>query len=128
MGATDQPTTPGEQALDALEFAQGAILDAISLEDGLDGEAGHRVILMIREALKANGRELMPFPAEDVEAPCIPQFTTSLDPVRQQVIDVLDGALIDDANNYRGLQSRAASLIAAMRESIELLRGQEGGR
>jgi hypothetical protein len=47
-----------QQALDAREFAQGAILDAIGLEDGLDGAAGHAVVLLIRDALKANGREV----------------------------------------------------------------------
>ena len=35
----------------ALEFARGAIGDAIYLEDGLDGDAGEIVIIMITEVL-----------------------------------------------------------------------------
>jgi hypothetical protein len=58
------PDDPVEIACEALLFAQGAILDAIGLEDGLDGHAGAAVIKMIRLALKANGREPDPFPAE----------------------------------------------------------------
>jgi len=36
----------------ALQFAVGAIVDAIYTEDGLDGEAGERVLALIAEAQK----------------------------------------------------------------------------
>lgn len=36
---------------ETLEFAKGAIMDAIYLEDGLDGAAGEAVLEMIDEAL-----------------------------------------------------------------------------
>jgi len=39
------------QLLDCLEFAHGAIGDAIATEDGLDGAAGEKVIEMIEEQL-----------------------------------------------------------------------------
>lgn len=60
--------TPLQAACDALEFAQGAILDAIGLEDGLDGQAGARVLQIIRAALLANGRTLTPLPDAHTEA------------------------------------------------------------
>jgi hypothetical protein len=37
---------------EALEFAKGAIMDAIKLEDGLDGAAGQAVVGMIDAALQ----------------------------------------------------------------------------
>ena len=49
-----------DEACTALEFAQGAILDAIGLEDGLDGLAGAKVIQIIRAALAKAGKELIP--------------------------------------------------------------------
>lgn len=56
---------PRALAIEALEFASGAIHDAIGLEDGLDGLAGERVLGLIRRALEANGRPLPPVPRED---------------------------------------------------------------
>lgn len=53
------------EALTALSFAEGAIIDAISVEDGLDGGAGEAVLKMIRAALIANGREPITIPPED---------------------------------------------------------------
>ncbi len=43
------PANQVESLLECLEFAYGAIGDAIGLEDGLDGEAGLRVMGMIEE-------------------------------------------------------------------------------
>ena len=43
-------------ALDALEFAEGAIADAIMLEDGLDGGTGMEVLKMISAVLVEAGR------------------------------------------------------------------------
>lgn len=42
--------------LDALEFARGAIVDAICLEDGLDGADGEAVLGVVDDQLKAHGR------------------------------------------------------------------------
>ena len=41
--------------LEALEFCEGAILDAIACEDGLDGAAGYRVLMMIWPVLEKHG-------------------------------------------------------------------------
>ncbi len=54
-----------DAALQALEFAHGAILDAIGLDDGLDGQAGQAVLRLIRAALTANGRVPPDLPIED---------------------------------------------------------------
>lgn len=46
--------TPEEKIkklVDALEFAQGAIFDAIFTEDGLDGAAGEKVLKVIVSSL-----------------------------------------------------------------------------
>ena len=40
----------------ALEFAKGAIEDAIGLEDGLDGATGESVLKMIEQALETPER------------------------------------------------------------------------
>ncbi|KKN79813.1 hypothetical protein LCGC14_0336680 [marine sediment metagenome] len=42
--------------LDALEFAEGALLDSFASEDGLDGEAARRVALMCSDLLTKHGR------------------------------------------------------------------------
>jgi hypothetical protein len=56
--AAPAPAVPDVgQALTALEFAAGAIIDAVGLEDGLDGLAGERVLRMINVALVAHGRQ-----------------------------------------------------------------------
>jgi hypothetical protein len=47
------PTRDVHALVTALEFAKGAIQDAICLEDGLDGLAGEAVIKMINAALKS---------------------------------------------------------------------------
>lgn len=44
------------ELLDALEFAEGAILDAIAHEDGLDGATGYEVLKMIWEQLDQHNR------------------------------------------------------------------------
>jgi len=44
--------------IEACEFAAGAILDAISDDDGLDGAAGAAVLRMLRKALADVGRPL----------------------------------------------------------------------
>lgn len=66
---------PVHLALEALSFAEGAIFDAIGLEDGLDGLAGGKVLTMIRAALIANGRDPITIPPED-EAGDPPYQTT----------------------------------------------------
>lgn len=73
------PQQAHEQALVALEFAQGAIYDAIGCEDGLDGRAGERVIAMIRAALDANGRPPLHIPVEDEAAAWLIQQHAFLD-------------------------------------------------
>lgn len=45
-----------EALLDCLEFAHGAIIDAILTEDGLDGDTGLKIIRMIEEQLTKNKR------------------------------------------------------------------------
>lgn len=47
--------------LDCLEFAHGAIIDAIATEDGLDGSAGESVILMIEEQLEKHQIDFVKF-------------------------------------------------------------------
>ena len=42
--------------LDLLEFAEGALIDSISCEDGLDGNTGLRVLKMISDELIKHGR------------------------------------------------------------------------
>ena len=42
--------------LNLLEFAEGAIMDAILSEDGLDGDSGMRVLRAISQELRKNGR------------------------------------------------------------------------
>ena len=44
-----------DAALEALEFAEGAIIDAIAHEDGLDGATGYAVLQMIWPQLKKHG-------------------------------------------------------------------------
>jgi hypothetical protein len=50
------PTLDIHALVEALEFAKGAIRDAICLEDGLDGLAGERVIQMIDRAIYKGGK------------------------------------------------------------------------
>jgi len=64
-----------QQALDALRFAHGAILDAIGLEDGLDASAGEAVLNIIRDALTANGAAPPDWPDEDQVVPRLPVWT-----------------------------------------------------
>jgi len=47
---------PEKELLDILEFAEGTIMDAILSEDGLDGDAGMRVLKMISDSLVKYGR------------------------------------------------------------------------
>ena len=42
-------------AMDALQFAEGAIIDAVAHEDGLDGAAGYAVLQIIWTELKKHG-------------------------------------------------------------------------
>jgi hypothetical protein len=70
---------PVKQALDALEFAHGAILDAIGLDDELDGAAGAAVMRMIVEALVANGRTPPEFPKEGETVERVPFFGAGAD-------------------------------------------------
>jgi len=44
------------ELLDLLEIAEGALIDSISCEDGLDGDTGLRVLKMISGALVTHGR------------------------------------------------------------------------
>jgi hypothetical protein len=81
---SEAPVTPAAQALDALEFAYGAVLDAIGLEDGLDGAAGHAVLKMVRAALVANGRTPPTYPAEDEVVTPVP-FLSAEAPVTPAV-------------------------------------------
>jgi len=53
------------QLVEALRFAQGAIQDAICLEEGLDGLAGEAVLKMIRAALAAPPDDPEAHPRED---------------------------------------------------------------
>jgi hypothetical protein len=66
---------PIDQALTALEFAAGAIIDAIADEDGLDGLAGARVLQMIDAALLANGRKGWPKPTDDTAAEYVAEYS-----------------------------------------------------
>jgi hypothetical protein len=52
-----------------LDFCEGAIFDAIAVEDGLDGEAGSRVLTMIRAARTAHGRPNRDYPISEDDAP-----------------------------------------------------------
>jgi hypothetical protein len=75
-------------ALEALESAHGAILDAVSCEDGLDGNAGDAVLGMIRAALIANGRTPPDMPPADAVVPALPIWTANLSyPDHQRLID-----------------------------------------
>lgn len=80
--------TQQAHAVTALEFAHGAILEAIGLEDGLDGGAGLRVLQMIRAALLANGRQPPAIPGEDEEVPATPAATASIEPPVARVENV----------------------------------------
>jgi len=50
-----------DELLDCLEFAHGAIIDAIGTEDGLDGSAGEAVLNMIEEQLTKHKRDFEPY-------------------------------------------------------------------
>lgn len=43
-----------DEALECLQFCEGAIRDAIYCEDGLDGSAGETVLKWIRKVLRKN--------------------------------------------------------------------------
>jgi len=45
------------ELLDALESSERAIMEAIFNEDGLDGDAGHKVVTMISKLLKKHKRD-----------------------------------------------------------------------
>ncbi len=45
-----------KKSLDALEFAEAAIMDAIFDEDGLDGNVGHKILKMISKILVKHNR------------------------------------------------------------------------
>ncbi len=45
-----------EELLTTLEFAHGAIMDAIGCEDGLDGYAGDSILVMIEKVLCSHKR------------------------------------------------------------------------
>lgn len=62
--SANESQSPREQALDALEFAVGAIWDAIGAEDGLDGGVGEKVLALMYAALRVNGRQVC-IPSED---------------------------------------------------------------
>jgi hypothetical protein len=59
--ARDQGVKPQHARIEALEFAHGAIGDAIYLDDGLDGDTGQTIQRMIRDAL---GYDPQPRPRE----------------------------------------------------------------
>lgn len=109
---------PLQQALTALEFAHGAILDAIGLEDGLDGRAGERVLGMINAALIANGRQPLSMPAADVAVEPLPYWTTlgSPDP-RTVEIARLREALKDLNDAHHGYHLGLGRCICAAHEA-----------
>lgn len=80
-------SSPAQQALDALAFAHGAIGDAIGLDEGLDGVAGHTVLAMIDAALRANGRLPTEVPPEDHAVAPTPYWTASIEPASSPAPD-----------------------------------------
>jgi hypothetical protein len=52
----EQLTKALNDVLEALQFAEGALLDAVACEDGLDGETGLRIAKMASEQLLKHGR------------------------------------------------------------------------
>lgn len=101
LALLDDARPAHEQALEALEFAAGAIGDAIGCEDGLDGRAGETVLRMIDAALVANGRQPMRKPQHDADIEWFRQY------LRERL-----AVLGDDARPAEG----GAALIAAERQ------------
>jgi hypothetical protein len=105
-----------EQALEALEFAHGAILDATSDEDGLDGNAGDAVLKMIRAALTANGRTPPDMPPADEPVPALPIWTANRSyPDRERLID--QAHAIEEMLREAGVG--ACSLTEGVRQLVE---------
>lgn len=109
-----------EKSVEALEFAQGAILDAIGLEEGLDGAAGEAVIRMIRAALTATGRALMPFQTDESH------LEAGVDSYVEQRLHAADAhreALEADIRDLRAsVQAREAESVETTRLAQTFLR------
>lgn len=102
-----------EQTIEALEFAHGAILDAIGLEDGLDGAAGAAVLKMLRAALAANGRTPPDYPKEDEPVECVPFLTAPEGGWRERSAGdgCMDGGGMADVSLYGSPEEVAAPAL-----------------
>jgi len=130
--------TPLDQALEALEFSHGAILDAISCEDGLDAGAGEKVLHLIRAALTANGHPPPDWPKEDEVPPSLPIWTASsavavratapapLDELREIVVRFQRGTKVR-GNDRREVEAIQSTLRVLLYE-IDRLRSGPSGR
>src|ERR1041384_1052025 len=79
MGVAREETGEEFDALDILEFARAAIIDALFCEDGLTRGSGMAVVKMIDGHLVAGGREPQSLDEETYVSPLNPRDTARLD-------------------------------------------------